>query len=108
MTCFRANRDCDDRTDPPGPLYKVVTVDDEAPTSLADFVGPGELILDYQEGLHSVRGEGVQSQESIRFHQRDEDDAEADARIWHIRGKAPVLSPNPTTTTHRPEPVALD
>ena len=70
---------------PPGPLYKVVTVDDEAPTTLADFVGPGDLILDYQEGLHSVRGEGVQSQESIRFHQRDEDDAEADARIWHIR-----------------------
>ena len=32
-----------------------------------------------------MRGEGVQSQESIRFHQRDEDDAEADARIWHIR-----------------------
>ncbi len=80
---------------PPGPLYRVVTVNDEAPTTLADFVGTGDLILDYQEGLHAVHGEGVQSQESVRFHQSDQDDAQADARIWHIREEGPGFVAEP-------------
>lgn len=73
---------------PSGQQHPVMLVARRPPAELADFVGQGVQLTLARSGVeHVVCGDGAQSGEAVRFHEKDSSSGK-DVRVWHIAGAA--------------------
>lgn len=68
-----------------GQAYRVVSVDDARPSTLRQFVGEVSFSVAHPgAGASDVRGEGSAEGSSVRFHEKDLDNAGKDVRVWEV------------------------
>jgi hypothetical protein len=68
-----------------GQAYRVVSVDAAVPSTLGQFVGEvGFSVMHPGAGSSDVRGEGSAQASSVRFHEKDGDNAGKDVRVWEV------------------------
>ena len=66
-----------------GRPYPVLTVDDRAPSSTADFVGLRTVVIDCDGRKQVLNGVGAERGGVVRFHEKDAA-TDKDVRLWRV------------------------